>query len=425
MGDIMGKKISSKKSLAFYIIVLLLPLLIIILLKYYSQEVKFYDDSNLSEIKNHYSTKVLTNKDSDIYLFENNNYINVGSVSEGTFLNLSEQSISSDTKYFLITNMDDNYYIEYQNVTPTNNTNEENIRYKNYIAFNENIVGNNVNLYKDDKLLYSLKKEISLPIYIKTDDKYYVEYTNELLWVYKEDVEVIEIYNTDKKNTDGIGVLNYHFFWDDETESESVCDNEICHTKKQFEEHLSYIKTNNFFTPTMEELELYIDGKLQLPKSIVITIDDGYRMELGLKMLEEYNLNATVFLITSWFENMNFTNNYEYIEFHSHGENLHNQGVCPGGQGGAIKCLPKMELLEDLAKSREKLGGSTVFCYPFYEYNNYSIEILKKAGFTMAFAGETYNSDNMIKVGSDKYRLPRFVVVDYTTMEDFIKYVNQ
>lgn len=415
----------NKKSLIFFTIILLLLLLIIILFNYYNKKAKINNDYSLAEIKKHYSINVLTTKDSDIYLLKNGDYINAGSVSKGIFLKLKDQIISGDTKYFLITNMDDNYYIEYKNVMPTNETNEENKRYKNYIVFNENIVGKNVKLYKDDKLLYSFKKEISLPIYIKDDDKYYVEYSNELLWVYKDDVDVIENHNTDKKNTDGIGALNYHFFWDDETESKSECNNEICHSKKQFKDHLDYIKNNNFFTPTMKELELYIDGKLQLPKSVVITIDDGYRMDLGLKMLEEYNLNATVFLITSWFENMEFINDYKYIEFHSHGENLHNQGACSGGQGGAIKCFPEKELLEDLAKSREKLGYSTVFCYPFYEYNSYSISILKKAGFTMAFAGENYDSDNMIKVGSDKYRLPRFVVVDYTTMDDFIKYVNQ
>ena len=42
----------------------------------------------------------------------------------------------------------------------------------------------------------------------------------------------------------------------------------------------------------------------------------------------------------------------------------------------------------------------------------------------MAFAGESARSDNLVKVGSDKFRLPRFVVVNYTTMKKFIDYIN-
>ena len=42
----------------------------------------------------------------------------------------------------------------------------------------------------------------------------------------------------------------------------------------------------------MKELELYIDGKLQLPKSVVITIDDGWRSKLGIELLNEYKLNG-------------------------------------------------------------------------------------------------------------------------------------
>ena len=42
----------------------------------------------------------------------------------------------------------------------------------------------------------------------------------------------------------------------------------------------------------------------------------------------------------------------------------------------------------------------------------------------MAFAGESYYSDNLAKVGSNKFKLPRFVVVNYTTMSNFTNYIN-
>ena len=211
----------------------------------------------------------------------------------------------------------------------------------------------------------------------------------------------------------------YHFAY----EEDNPCYEEICHSPKQIKEHFSYIKDNNFFTPKMNELEMYIDQKVQLPqKSVVITFDDGTRADVAKKYVDEYKINATLFLITSWFNKEQFES--EYFEVHSHGDNIHNGGLCSGGQGGEIKCMEHDKLLTDLKTSRDKLNGSTVFCYPFYEYNDYSIKVLKEAGFTMAFAGERAGGKIKVTPGIDKFRLPRWVIVNYTTQTQFISYVN-
>ena len=116
----------------------------------------------------------------------------------------------------------------------------------------------------------------------------------------------------------------------------------------------------------------------------------------------------------SWNEHL-FVNN-EYIEFHSHGHNIHNVGQCPGGQGGGIKCLEKSKLLEDLRTSSQLLKGSKVFCYPFYEYNNYAISVLKEAGYTMAFAGLLGNGK--VHVGTNKFLIPRYTITSDTTVNN-------
>ena len=265
---------------------------------------------------------------------------------------------------------------------------------------------------------------MTFPIIINNTDKYGVEFNDRLLYVKNSDnVNIVDSNNTLEKNTKGIGVLNYHFFYDETIlEKRKECNQEICASKSQFKMHLDYIKDNNFLALTMNELEMYIDGKIRLPKSVVITIDDGWLAELGIQMLNEYELNATIFLVTSIYNPSDFKT--DYVEVHSHSHNMHNGGDCPVGQGGGIQCLDEEVILNDLKTSSDILNGSKVFCYPFYEYNNYSIEMLKKAGYKMAFAGESYRSDNLVKVGSDKYRLPRFVVVNYTTMKDFTNYLN-
>ena len=47
---------------------------------------------------------------------------------------------------------------------------------------------------------------------------------------------------------------------------------------------------------------------------------------------------------------------------------------------------------------------------------------MKEAGFKMAFAGENNINNNYVIVGSDKFRLPRFVISTTTTINDLIEY---
>ncbi len=366
------------------------------------------------------SNNVISTQNVVLYTKNDDDFIESGKVSKDVYLSLDNK----ENNFYKVTNLDKDYYVKGDGLKDSEVVTYD-TRYKNYIVFNSNVVINDtLDLYDENNaLIFSLKGDFSLPIYIKDNDRYGVEFAGRILYVKSDSCKIIENYNTDAVNTKGIGALNYHFFYDDSiAEERSDCNQEICASKTQFKEHLDYIKNNNFFTPTMKELEMYIDGKIQLPKSVVITIDDGWRVDLGIKMLEEYKLNATLFVITSWYDPQIFKS--PYVEIHSHSDSMHDGGVCPTGQGGGIQCLPKETILNDLKTSSDKIGGSTVFCYPFYEYNDYSISVLQEAGFTLAFAGESSHSDNLIKVGSNKYKLPRFVVVDYTTMTDFANYLG-
>lgn len=368
------------------------------------------------------SINVITNKDAKIYNLVDGKYKKVGTIALGEYIKLVDTNIIDD-KYLSVSGFGDDYYIDVVDIDNSNDVIKYDDRYKKYIVFNENILTKDKTKFYNDKneLVYSFDFGIELPIIIKEEDRYWVEYNNRLLYVKVSEVDdVIEANNTDQSNTDGIRVLNYHSFYDENTDIE--CKTSICASDEQFKSHLDYLNNNHILTLKMKEVEMYIDGKIRLPKSVLITIDDGFLAEVGIRLLNDYKLYGTLFLITSLYKVEDFSS--DYVEVHSHGDNIHNQGDCPGGQGGGIKCLPKDRLLDDLKSSRNKLGGSTVFAYPFYEYNEYSISILKEAGFTMAFVGESTRADNLIHVGSDKFRLPRFVVVDYTSMKDLDEYFD-
>lgn len=422
----MSRKKYKKKSLNKKIIIIIILFVILIIggiLFYTKYQTNLKQKNFEKSILSHYNKFVVTTKETPLYQLSDNLYKEVGTIGNNQELILEEETKLDE--YFKTTINEKTYYIYYDSVKKIDNILEDNQkRYKKYIPFNENVATNDkTNLYDTDNILvYTLNESMNLPIIVKDNERYGVIYNDRLLYINKSDEPSINpSENTTEKNTSGIAVFNYHFFYDETEESERQdCNQIICQSKSQFESHLEYIKENNIFTPTMSEFEMYLDGKINLPKSVLLTIDDGWRTAIGEELLEKYQLNGTIFLITSWFSEIDFLDKYQYIEYHSHGDDLHTQGICPGGQGGAIKCLAKDKLLADLALSRKKLGGTTVFCYPFYEYNSYSISVLKEAGFTMSFRGGFQKA----RPGVNKFEIPRYVIYSNTNIEEIQNYIN-
>ena len=141
-----------------------------------------------------------------------------------------------------------------------------------------------------------------------------------------------------------IGVLNYHFFYDKQKEN---CNEIICLEKSKFEEHLKYLKDNNFYTATMNDMALWMEKKIKLPKkTTVITVDDG---ALGtnthlIELLEKYDMHGTLFLITAWWPKENYLS--PNLEIQSHGYDIHTNG-------GAVT-RSRDVILADVKKSIEK-----------------------------------------------------------------------
>ena len=410
-----------KKKTCFILIIIIIIILIItgsfFLYKNNKKEKKIQyqhqQEKILKEISNHYNKYVITNKNTNIYQKENNKYKKIGTIVKDKKLILKEQKITKNTKYFELQDL--NIFLSYKDVDKIDQY-EINNRYKNYIPFNENIKTNDItNLYQDNNLIITINNSLDKEIIMKDELGYYVEYNNELYLVKNEDVkETYEKENSTNEIATTIPVTAYHFIY---LENES-CDEMICHPESQIREEFNYLKENNYFTLTTTELRLFMEKKINLPKkSILVTIDDGARAEKFLPLLDEYKINTTLFLVSSWYPKEQFAS--PYMEIASHTHNLHTPGVCPGGQGSPLKCLDKDKLQADLKASREYLN-TEAFCFPFYEFNDYAIENLKEAGFKMAFIGgmrKTTQNDNLFKI-------PRISIHKDTSLEQYIKYIN-
>lgn len=351
-------------------------------------------------------------------------------VEWGNIKNIPLELISDNylnNGYFKI--KDTNYYIDYKNIQEYKNENENETDpfYLNYVPYNESIkTKDKTTLYsdKDTKLeVATINDSFILPITIKEEGAFGVVINDKLYYLKKDSGEVIENHNTDLKHTDSFSALVYHSVYDSTNEEEKKqclnANSTICLSNIQFKSHLQYLKDNGYYSATMNDVEMFMDKKVQLPyKTVVITIDDGYFVDASIKVLEELDMHATLFLVGVVGSPKNYAS--PNLEIHSHSYNMHGAGMCPGGQGSAFKCKDKKILLEDLKKSREQLNGSTVFCYPFFEYNDYAIEIVKEAGFTMGFVG----GRRRITLESNKLILPRYGVVSTTTVEDIANIVK-
>ena len=130
----------------------------------------------------------------------------------------------------------------------------------------------------------------------------------------------------------------------------------------------------------------------------------------------------TYFIITGRYEVPKVETTYMNLE--SHTDNMHNNWKCPGGnQGGQLLCEDENKILQDLKLSQEKLGGSTAFAYPFFDFNDRAIKLLKEAGFTMAFIGQ-YDSDGYSTQKTDKMKLRRKTIFATDTLNTFISYLK-
>lgn len=413
-----GDDMKNKKTIFKLItIILLVIILTTCFIYFYNRNEQYKRDKEklINDINNSYSKYVKTTKETSLY--DCNRKI-IGNINKDVRIELIDRKITDiNDGYYELKQFKD-HYIYYKDFEKTDSLKEHDDYYKNYVVFNLNVKTNKYTKFYDEnfKYLYKVNAEYSMPIYIKEDDFYGVEYDNHLVYIKKsDDIDVIENHNTDVSNAKSIPVLLYHFFHthNDYENLRTVISIRI----DKFENQIKYLSDNDYMALRLSDLEKYIDGKVQIKEdSVVLTIDDGNSTTYSLAqpILEKYKINATSFIVTSW-DNNPLSHRSEYLEVHSHTHNMHITGKCSGGQGGLFKCISYEDGIADLKKTREALDNTTYLAYPFGEYTSSSIKMLKGAGFTMAFTTAYGNAT----VGMDKYLIPRKYVYNEYSLNTF------
>ncbi len=220
----------------------------------------------------------------------------------------------------------------------------------------------------------------------------------------------------------GLPILMYHNVYNPENPPENLNNNYI--STADLEAHLQYLKDENYYFPTWQEVRDFVDMKIDLPeKSIVICFDDASNgfIENGIPLIEEMQVPVTSFVIgiTKGERMAKLAEDLEYVQLQSHSYNMHRDGGRIG-HGGVFTALSYEDGMADLKQSIELLGNGDAFAYPFGDYTPFCRQVVEDAGFTAAVTtvnGKAYP-------GSDPYLLPRVRINlgnDLELFKDLIK----
>ncbi|GAA2001508.1 polysaccharide deacetylase family protein [Microbacterium ulmi] len=183
------------------------------------------------------------------------------------------------------------------------------------------------------------------------------------------------------------------------------------------EAQMAYLEAQQFYLPTWDELEGFIDGRVALPKrSVVVTDDDADQtwFDLGAPIVASHHILSTSFMITAYRQdpppNM-------YVQRRSHTHDMHKAGA--NGKGQMVNLSPD-EIAADLSESARVLGVAQVIAYPFGHYDDRSKQGVAQAGFTMARTIDW----GYVKPGTDKLALPVIRINYGTPLDEFIRDVG-
>lgn len=187
-----------------------------------------------------------------------------------------------------------------------------------------------------------------------------------------------------------IPILCYHRFGDE-------CESPLCVPARIFDRQMNYLKTNGFRVITPEDILAFLEYRAPLPKkSVMITVDDGYRSvyDVAYPILKKYGFTATIFIYTNfvgvsskaitWDQLREMKTNGFTIGSHTiaHSD-LSKQGDDEDEAAYLRRLRHEIKQSKDLIDS--KLDQDTMFfAYPFGRANGTAVMICHEAGYRLA-----------------------------------------
>ena len=234
----------------------------------------------------------------------------------------------------------------------------------------------------------------------------------------------------------GVPILMYHHFLSAKEKADSqFADKSTTVINTQFNEQMDFLKKNGFTTISTKDLERYMNRQVNLPaKSVVITIDDGNISSriYAYPKLKEHGFVADQFIITSRTPKTPHIFNHKTLHFlsqqemdamvdvynyHGHTHELHS---LTDSNKSFVTAMNRNVVKRDLLLNRSLLNNTTYFAYPFGQYTNDTVSILRETGFTMAYTTRRGRA----QLGMNKLLIPRAGIEPNQSIAEFAKIVN-
>ncbi len=243
-----------------------------------------------------------------------------------------------------------------------------------------------------------------------------------LLFFFSSPVFTAETHNGNGAEGSGVTVLIYHRFGEDTYPTTNI---EVA----RFREQLEYLKNNDYTVIPLQQLVRFLHDGTKLPeRSVVITIDDGYRSvyEKAWPVLREYGYPFTVFLYAKATENRhgNYMTWEQVRELQAAGVDFQDHGYAHDHM--AFK-PPGMDMDEYRAWIRADLAASSrifseelkerprFFAVPYGEYNEILLEEIRALGYEAILLQDPGSVSN----DTDPFAIPREPILgtDWSSME--------
>lgn len=175
-------------------------------------------------------------------------------------------------------------------------------------------------------------------------------------------------------------------------------DSDLTVSVDTFAAQMRLLKKNGYHTVSLEDTAGWLQSDNVPPrKGVVITFDDGFKniYTHAYPILEEHGFTATVFLVADFAgKSNNWSENKE--DLHSpllNAEEIASMPHLSYGSHTLSHChltrLSESEAHEEIVSSRKKLEDQFrvpihTFCYPYGDYNESLVHLVKQAGYCCA-----------------------------------------
>jgi len=187
-----------------------------------------------------------------------------------------------------------------------------------------------------------------------------------------------------------IPILTYHRFAKD-------CKSPLCMPIRTFELQMKYLKENGYHVITPKELIAFLEYRQGLPKkSVLITMDDGYRSayNIAYPILKKYGFTATLFIYTNFVGVSSMAITWDQLkEMKADGFAIGSHTIFHSDLTKPQDGETELEFMDRIKKELfgskkiidQKLGQDTfILAYPFGHYDQRSIKVAMEAGYKMA-----------------------------------------